>query len=186
MTSYLIFLHQWPEVKYIRSTVPGYLNTGLGVLPSGGVAAIQFVAYQTQRKHLAIATDAVWFLPSVAHLMPIRSLSGCLLFLRHLKMFYICTRCLYFRHTQMCNRWQRQWQQSTQHNTYFCAAHSFHLLSSFRHLLLAHRIELSKCKSIVRLAFHFLDDVRHLASPYRSLLAVSRWWNWVHLGAKLY
>ena len=59
---------------------------------------------------------------------------------------------------------------STQHNTYFCAAHSFHLLASFRqnqcidlklfiHLLLACRIELSKCKSIYKLAFHFLDDI---------------------------
>jgi len=40
MTSYLIFLHQGPEVEHIRSTVPSYLNTGLGVFPSGGIAAI--------------------------------------------------------------------------------------------------------------------------------------------------
>ena len=77
---------------------------------------------------------------------------------------------------------------STLHNAYFSFAHSFHLLASFRwnqcidlkpfiHLLLAWRTQLSKRKSIYKLAFRFLDDSGYLTSPCGVLLIVTHWWN---------
>lgn len=50
ISSYLILLHQGPEVEHIRATFPGDLDTGLGVLPGGGIAAVQFVTYQSETK----------------------------------------------------------------------------------------------------------------------------------------
>lgn len=41
----LILLHQGPEVEHIRATFPGHLDTGLGILPGGGIAAVQFVTF---------------------------------------------------------------------------------------------------------------------------------------------
>lgn len=64
---YLILLHQGPEVEHVRAAFPGDLDTGLGVLPGGGIAAVQFVTYRAQRKHPAPATDAAQFQSSVAH-----------------------------------------------------------------------------------------------------------------------
>lgn len=53
---YLIFLHQCPQVEHISPAVPGYLHAGLGILPRGGIAAIQFVTCQAQGKGSAISS----------------------------------------------------------------------------------------------------------------------------------
>lgn len=53
---YLIFLHQCPQVEHVSPAVPGYLHAGLGVLPRGGIAAIQFVTCQAQGKGSAISS----------------------------------------------------------------------------------------------------------------------------------